>query len=344
VTTASGIRYKKLGRTGLQVSDVCLGSDNFGNQYGADEATSRRILGRALDDGINFIDTADVYADGRSEEVIGKYLADTGRRGDVVVTSKFRMGKTGESGPNRTGASRRHVMDAIDASLRRLRTDYVDLYLVHAWDPSTPNEETLRALDDIVHDGKARYVGCSNYPAWVLTEALWISDVRNVVRFECVQSVFNIVQPGLAEAVLPVCMQENVAVTTYSALGSGFLTGKHPRHAPIEDSKFGARDRARGSPLVKRYWDDAKFDVVDRLKAIADESGQPIARLSLQWVRETPGVTCPIIGARTEEHYAGLIDAWRGEAPPDVMGKVRAVAAEYMTKRAWTNYPPPPPA
>ncbi|MBI2965877.1 MAG: aldo/keto reductase [Chloroflexi bacterium] len=337
------MNYRKLGRTGLKVSNVCLGSDNFGNPHGADEPTSRRILARAIDDGINFIDTADIYADGRSEEVIGRYLADSGRRKDVVITSKFRATRSPRPGPNDYGASRKYALDAIDASLRRLQTDYVDLYLVHAWDPSTPNEETLRALDDIVHQGKARYVGCSNYPAWVLMEALWVSDVRNIVRFECIQSVFNIVQPGLAEAVLPACMQEGVAVTTYSPLGSGFLIGKHPREAPIENSKFGARDRDRGSPLFKRYWDDLKFDVVDRFKAIAAESGQPIARLNLQWIRETPGITCPIIGARTEEQYAGLIEAWNGEAPAQVMEKVRAVASEYMAQRAWTNYPPSPP-
>ncbi|MBM3958314.1 MAG: aldo/keto reductase [SAR202 cluster bacterium] len=341
----NAVTYRKLGRTGLKVSNLCLGSDNFGNQYGADESTSHRILAHAIEDGINFIDTADVYAGGRSEEVIGNFLARTGRRKDLVITSKFRMGAPGATpGPNEVGASRKHAMDAIEGTLKRLRTDHVDLYLVHAWDPSTPLEETLRALDDIVRQGKARYVGCSNYPAWVVMKSLWLSDVRNLVRFECLQSVFNIVQPGLAEAMLPMCLEEGVAVTTYSALGSGFLTGKHPREAPLENSKFGARDRARGSPLTKRYWDDLKFDVVDKLKSIAQESGQPIARLSLQWVRETPGVTCPIIGARTEEQYRGLIEAWNGEAPPEVMEKVRKVAAEYAVNRSWTNYPPPPPA
>ncbi len=189
-------KYVKLGRTGVKVSDICLGTDHFGFEGGADEATSHRIMAGAIDGGVNFIDTADAYNEGRSEQIIGRYLRSSARRDSVVLATKCRS-RTGP-GPNDAGASRYHVVRACEASLRRLGTDRIDLYYIHAVDPTTPLDETVAALDMLVRDGKVVYVGCSNYAAWQLAKSLWHSDVRNMARFDAVQSVFNMVQPGLA--------------------------------------------------------------------------------------------------------------------------------------------------
>ena len=335
------MNYRQLGSTGARVSELTYGTDNLGNRYGADEETSRRLLDTVLDAGINHIDTADSYAENRSEEIIGRYLADTGRRGEVFLTTKVRS-RVGD-GPNDVGASRYHVMAGIEASLRRLQTDHVDLYLIHSFDPTTPVEETVRALDDVVRAGKARYVGCSNWPAWRLMQALWISDVSGLARFDCIQSVFNILQPSLALDVIPMCRERGVAVTTYSPMASGLLTGKHPRSGPLADSKFGARDETRGGALGRRYWDERRLDAVDRLREISEQSGEPMMRLVLQWVRETPGVTAPIIGARSEEQLASTLDAWNGSAPDDVMAEVRRLAEE-LDASLPVAYPPVPSA
>ncbi|MCH7735000.1 MAG: aldo/keto reductase [Chloroflexi bacterium] len=332
------MRYVQFGRTGARVSEVAYGTDNLGNPYGADEETSRQILGTVLDAGINHIDTADSYADGNSEKVIGKYLEDSGRRNEVFLTTKVRS-RVGD-GPNDVGASRYHILNGIDESLRRLRTDHVDLYLIHSFDRTTPVEETVRALDDVVRAGKAHYVGCSNWAAWQLAQALWISDVNNLARFECIQSEFNIVRPGLAVETIPLCIQEKVAVTAYSPMGSGFLTGKHSPSGAEPETKFGTRDAERGGSLKRKYFDEYRFEVVEKLRSLSDESGQPMIRLALQWVRETPGVTSPIIGARRVDQIESTLDALSEDAPEDVMSMVREIAEEFAASTPVT-YPPP---
>lgn len=329
--------YKQLGRTGARVSALAFGTDNFGNPHGADEATSRRILAAVLDAGITHIDTADSYSQGRSEEIIGRFFKENRRRNEVFLTTKVRS-RVG-TGPNDAGASQLHILNGIDASLRRLQTDHVDLYLIHSFDPTTPVEETVAALDLVVRQGKARYVGCSNWPAWRVVEALWMADVRRQSRFACLQSEFNIVRPGLGIEAIPTCAAEGVAVTAYSPLGSGFLTGKHPRQAPLDDSKFGRRDQERGGPLRRKYWDEKRFEVIERLQNLSEQSGEPMIRLALQWVRETPGLTSPIIGARRLEQLESTLAAWNGAAPEDVMAEVRKVAEEFALSTAAT-YPP----
>lgn len=331
------LRYVQFGRTGARVSEVAYGTDNLGNPHGADEETSRQILGTVLDAGINHIDTSDSYSDGNSENVIGKYLEGSGRRHEVFLTTKVRS-RVGD-GPNDVGASRYHILNGIDESLRRLRTDHVDLYLIHSFDSTTPVEETVRALDDVVRAGKARYVGCSNWAAWQLAHALWVSDVNNLARFECIQSEFNIVRPGLAVETIPLCILEKVAVTAYSPLGAGFLTGKHRPSGAESETKFGARDDARGGSLKRKYFDDYRFEVVEKLRSLAEESGQPMIRLALQWVRETPGVTSPIIGARRLDQIESTLEALSDDAPDDVMSRVREIAEEFARNTPVT-YPP----
>ncbi len=329
----------KLGRTGVKVSNICIGTDNYGNEFGCDEKTAHAILDRALEYGINFVDTSDSYSDGRSETIIGKYFNKNGRRDDVVLATKFRS-RVG-AGINDIGASRYHIVRAVEASLRRLQTDRIDLYYCHSWDDETPVEETLRALEDLTRQGKIVYPGCSNFPAWVISKSMWVSDVRNICRFEAVQSVFNILQPGLAMEVVPYAQANNMAIVPYSPLASGMLTGKHPRTGPIEDSKFGARDSRRGGSLRNRYWDEPRLDAVDRLAAVAQKHGQPLIRLALQWVSDFPGVTSPIFGARRIDQIEGIIDAHSERAPDDAMAEVLAIADEFAASNPML-YPPRP--
>ncbi|HIF13612.1 MAG TPA: aldo/keto reductase [Dehalococcoidia bacterium] len=334
------MQYRKLGRTGLKVSELCLGSDNFGNPFGATPETSFQIMDRALDFGVNFIDTADQYADGNSETVIGEYLSSRKKRDDVVLATKF-WTATGP-GPNDYGTSRYHLMNAVEASLKRLQTDHIDLYLIHAPDMTTPLEETLETLTDLRRAGKVRYIGVSNFPAWLLMEGLWASDVKHFAPFDCIQSGYNILRPGFARDVLELCVDQGVGATAYSPMASGMLTGKHDRKSevPDADTKFGDRDASRGGALVRRYWNEAMFDVVDMLGDLAEKSGNSIMRLALQWVRESPGITSAIVGARREDHIEGIIDAWSEDASADVMAEVRRIADDFAAKTP-SDYPPP---
>ena len=322
----------------MKVSNLCLGTDNYGNQWGCDEPTAHEILGTALDGGINFVDTSDSYNDGRSESMIGNYLAESGRRDQVVLATKYRS-KVG-AGVNDIGASRYHIIRAVEDSLRRLRTDRIDLLYCHSLDQETPVEETLRAIDDLIHQGKVVYAAASNFPTWVLAKALWTSDVRNLYRYEAIQSVFNILQPGLGREMTSFAAEHGVAVVPYSPLAGGMLTGKHGRSGKAAaDSKFGARDDAKGGSLKTRYFNEPTYDTVDKFTALADETGQPAIRLALQWVSEYPGVTSPIFGARTVEQVQGVLDAWSESAPDEVMARVRAIADDFES-RAPMTYPP----
>ena len=332
------LEYVKLGRTGAKVSNICLGTDNYGNEFGCDEETAHAIMDRAIDYGINFIDTSDSYSDGRSETVIGNYFAKSGKRDQVVLATKFRS-RVG-AGVNDIGASRYHIVRAVEASLKRLQTDRIDLYYQHSWDEETQVEETLRALDDLTRQGKIVYAGCSNFPTWVVAKSQWMADVRNLYRFEAVQSVFNILQPGLGMEMIPHAQEHDIAIVPYSPLASGLLTGKHARSGPLQDSKFGARDDSRGGALKRRYWDDAKLDTVEKLLALSEKSGQPMVRLALQWVSEFPGVTAPIFGARRIDQIEGTIAAHSEKAPADVMKQVMEIAEEYAANTPMA-YPPP---
>ena len=320
----------------MKVSNLCLGSDNFGNPWGCDQETSHQIMAKAFDAGINFVDTSDSYSIGDSERVIGNYFRASGQRDQIVLATKYRS-KVGD-GVNDIGASRYHIVRTVEASLKRLKTDRIDLLYCHSWDAETPIEETLRAVDDLIHQGKVVYAGASNFPSWVLASALWTSDVRNLYRVEAIQSVFNILQPGLAVEMIPLARKHGVAVVPYSPLASGFLTGKH-LDSYESDSKFGDRDNSRGGVLKRRYGDDLRHETVAKLVEVAKRYGEPVIRLALQWVAEHDGVTAPIFGARRLDQLDGILDAWSERASEEAMSEVRAIADEFQAVELM-NYPP----
>ena len=285
------MEYRKLGQTGLMVSELCLGTMTFGNE--ADEQTSKRITDRFVEAGGNFVDTANVYSRGVSEEITGRVIRDY--REDVVVATKFRF-PMGE-GPNDSGASRKHIISACEASLRRLDTDYIDLYQIHCWDSSTPIEETLSALDDLVRAGKVRYIGCSNFTGWQIEKSVRVSEREGLARFDCLQPQYSLVVRDIEHEVLPVSREEGLGVIPWSPLAGGFLTGKYSREdAPPENTRM-----ASWGDTWKRHATSDKFDIVDRVCEIADSRGKEPAQIALSWVRDRPGVTSPIIGARNVE-------------------------------------------
>ncbi len=320
------MKYRKLGKTGLKVSEICLGTMTFGNQI--DEVESAKLIRWTIDAGINFIDTADMYVDGRTEEIVGKALK--GVRQSVVLATKV---GTWKSGPdiNDTGLSRKHIMDAIEGSLRRLGTDYVDIYYTHMPDNTTPIEETLRALDDLIHQGKVRYVGCSNYPAWQLGKALWVSDSNNLARFDCIQPPYNLITRGIEDELLPLCNSEGVGMCVYNPMAGGLLSGKHdPNRLPPEDTRFG--NKRQGKSYTDRYWLPGNFEAIARFKEIAEKHGHSMPRFSLAWVLNNPAITSIICGANsikqleenigaveitlTEEELKVCDEVWHQLRPP----------------------------
>jgi len=301
------MKTKHMGRSGLKVSEVCLGTMTFGRQ--CDERTSFEILDAAYEAEISFIDSADVYplppeppTVGRTETIIGNYLkAHPGRRHQTVLATKChgRMG----SGLNDQGLSRRHIMDAIDGSLRRLQTDFVDLYQVHFYDAETPIDETLRALDDVVRAGKARYIGCSNYLAYQLALALSKSDALRIARYDCIQPRYNLLFREFERELFPLCEQEGVGVIVYNPLAGGFLTGKHRRDAPPEANGRFALGEA-GKLYRNRYWQDPYFDAVEQMKAFFAPRNKSLSQVALAWVLSHAFVTSAIMGATRAEQIS----------------------------------------
>ena len=288
------MKYRYMGRTGLKVSRICLGSMTFGHaKWGAAEPESIRIIHAYLDQGGNFVDTADVYSIGVSETIVGKALKD--RRQDVVLATKINM--VMGDGVNEKGLSRKHIMDGCDASLKRLGTDYIDLYQVHCWDRGTPLEETLRALDDLVRSGRVRYIGCSNYNAWQITKALWISDREGLARFDCLQPQYNLIQRDIETEILPLCADQGLGVIPWSPLGGGFLAGKYKKGVDWErQTRFGDDP---DSNFWKQYLHDRNFEILEVLNGVAKNLGISNARVALGWLLHHPLVTSVIIGART---------------------------------------------
>ena len=303
------MKIVRMGRTGLKVSEICLGTMTFGNQ--ANEATSFAIMDHAAAAGINFLDTADGYplggsleTVGRTEEIVGRWLQ--GKRDRFVLATKC-FARMGEQ-PNDAGLSRRHIIAACEASLRRLETDYIDLYQAHFPDSETPIEETLRAYDDLVRSGKVRYIGCSNYPAWELAKALWTSDKLNLTRYDCVQPRYNILFRHIETELLPLCRDQGVGVIAYNPLAGGFLTG---RYQPGQDVQAGTRfglDNA--GPLYRqRYWQEAQFAVVQELKQAIGARNLSLTQVAVAWVLAQPGITSAIVGASRPEQLDGSLPA-----------------------------------
>lgn len=316
------MEYRKLGRTGLKVSELCLGTMTFGNE--ADEQTSKGITDRFIEAGGNFLDTANVYSRGVSEEITGRAIRDY--REEVVLATKFRfpMG----DGPNDSGASRKHVIAACEASLRRLGTDYIDLYQIHCWDASTPIGETLSALDDLVGAGKVRYIGCSNFSGWQIEKSARVSEREGLARFDCLQPQYSLVVRDIEHEVLPVSREEGLGVIPWSPLAGGFLTGKYSREdAPPEDTRM-----ASWSDTWRRHATPEKFDIVDRVTEIAVSCGKEPAAVALNWVKDRPGVTAPIIGVRNLEQLEKNLEAtgWSlEERERDSLDEVSALPYAY---------------
>ena len=300
------MEYRKLGGTGMFVSELCLGTMQFG--WTTDEETSYRIMDAFLDGGGNFIDTADIYSfwvpesyGGKTEEIIGRWMKSRGNREKVVLATKVR----GEmwDGPNGEGLSRLHIMRAVEDSLRRLQTDYIDLYQTHWVDLNTPIEETLLVLDDLVKQGKVRYLGASNYPAWRLMEALATSTRLNLARFDSYQPEYSLMERQLFEyEAMPLCKHYKVGVIPYSPLAGGFLTGKYRKDHPVPASA-----RAKGN--LEKYGNDQGYAVIDTLEAIGQSHGKTVAQTALAWQLTNPVVTSPIIGANTVEQLDDTLKA-----------------------------------
>jgi 1-deoxyxylulose-5-phosphate synthase len=296
------MEYRRLGGTGLRVSALCLGAWKLGTKPG--EAESLEIIARALDAGINFIDTANVYGKGMSEEIVGKAIGSV--RDRVVLATKVR-GRMHDD-PNGEGLSRFALLRECEESLRRLGTDYIDLYQVHWFDPATPLEETLEALNDLVRQGKVRYLGCSNFAAWQLCKALWISDVRGFARFDSVQPYYNAVGRDVEKELVPLCEAEGVGIIPYSPLAGGFLTGKYRRgEVAPEGSRY-----AEGGNLAGLAT-DANFGTLERLEAVGKRHGKSVGQAALAWLLRKPVVASAIIGASSVEQLQENLGAadWR---------------------------------
>jgi len=308
------MEMRNLGRTGLKVAALCLGGNVFG--WSSDEAASREALDAYMAGGGNFIDTADIYSrwveghsGGESEAILGRWMQERGNRHQVVLATK--AGGAMGDGPNDKGLSRAHLVAAVEDPLRRLRTDYIDLYQAHFDDPATPLDETLRAFDDLVRQGKVRYIGASNYSAWRLTRALWESDRRGYVRFESLQPYYNLAGREDYERELePLCRDQQIGVIAYSSLASGFLSGKYRRGQPMPES-------ARASGVARRFMNDRGFTVLDTVERVARTHDATPSQVALAWLMARPGVTAPIAGATSARQVEELLGAVELRLRPD---------------------------
>jgi len=309
--------YRNLGKTGLKVSPICLGTMVFGRF--AEEPEAHRIIHHALNCGVNFIDTANVYVNGVSEEVVGRAIK--GRRNKVVLATKVH-GKMGQ-GPNDQGNSRRHILAQIEESLRRLDTDWIDLYQLHRPDPSTPLEETLGALNDLVRQGKVRYLGVSEFPAWMMCQMLWICEREHWAPIVCDQPQYSILRRAVEREVAPFCLEHGIGIIPYSPLAGGLLTGKYKRgQAPPADSRA-----ARSKPMARRLT-GAMFEILEKLEGRARTLGKTLSQYALAWTLANPAVTAPIAGPRTFEQWEDNLGALGWEFPPDEIDFVNQLTSE----------------
>ena len=298
--------FRILGRTGIRVSSLTLGAMNFGGRASPEE--SRRIIDRAIDASINFIDTANVYGRGRSEEIVGDALKRNGHRHHVVLATKVHgnMQPDDPLNPNQTSNSRRHIIEQCEASLRRLQTDYIDLYQIHRPEPTNPIDETLRALDDLVRAGKVRYIGSSTFAAWQLIESLWVSKDLGLNRFVTEQPPYNLLDRRIERELIPAALTYGFGIIPWSPLAGGFLTGKYVRNGEQPEGRFSDGTRKRAAALLGN---PRAFDVVDALQGLAIEKGVPLSQFALAWTAQQPGITSPIIGPRTVEQLEDNLKA-----------------------------------
>lgn len=326
------MKIRRLGTTGLKVTEICLGTMTFGHQ--CDERTSFAIMNKAAEQGVRFIDTADAYpvpptpeTGGRTEEIIGNWLH--GQRDRFVLATKCRI-RVGRE-PNDEGLSRRHILKAVEDSLRRLKTDYIDLYQSHLPDPDTPQEETLWAFDDLVRQGKVRYVGCSNYPAWQVALALGISQRHGWARFDCVQPRYNLLYREIESELLPLCRDQGLGVIAYNPLAGGFLSGKYRSlEAPPQGTRFTLGKT--GDLYRDRYWQQAQLEAVEFLRKFLEPRGKPLVTTAVAWVLAQPGITCAIVGASKPEQLDASLAAVNLTLGPEEME---------ACNQAWFSLPRP---
>jgi 1-deoxyxylulose-5-phosphate synthase len=323
------MEHVRLGRSGLQVSRLCLGTMTFGLQ--SNEATGVAVMDKAAEAGVDFFDTSDAYplggdlsTQGRTEEIIGRWMA--GKRDRFILATKCfaRMGP----GPMDGGNSRKHIMSAVEGSLRRLQTDYIDLYQLHGYDRNTPIDETLSALDDLVHAGKVRYIGCSNFLTYQLVRAIGRSETLRLARFDSVQPRYNLLFRQIEREMLPFCAEDGVGVISYNPIAGGLLSGKHSNTAPPADGSRFALGTA-GSMYQERYWHEGMFETVEAVRKLADAAGVPLVTLSVAWVLANKAITAPIIGASRPEQLDASLAAADYALDPDLKSQLDDLTHEY---------------
>lgn len=294
------MKYRRLGRSGLRISEIVLGTMNFGNP--TDKSESFRIIDAALSAGVNLFDCADVYADGESERILGEAFTLNGKRPEVLITSKVFM-RTGD-GPNDAGNSKHHILAACEKSLKRLRTDYIDIYFLHRTDFSVPQEETLAALDLLVRQGKVRHAGCSTHPPWRVVEAHWIADKHQYPKFVCEQPPYNLLDRRAETEILPMCRAYDLGIVSWSPLAQGVLAGRYTDAAQLPKGSRGAFKKVYGDRITQQG-----IGVAERLAQRAEALGCTLPRLAVAWVLHQPDITATIVGPRTLHHFNDLIGA-----------------------------------
>ncbi len=314
------MKMRFLGNSGVKVSEICFGAMTFGGKGywktigELEQKDANELINMALDGGVNFFDTADVYSEGLAEEMLGKALGN--HRNEIILATKVR-GRTGK-GPNDVGLSRHHIIENCNSSLKRLGTDYIDLYQLHSFDPYTPQEETLRALDDLVRSGKVRYIGASNHTGWQLMKALAISDKQNLEKFITLQAYYSLVARDLENELVPLCLDQNLGILPWSPLGGGFLTGKYRR------GKERPKNARRSDPENQflQFDEERGFDIVDELEKIAKNHNATITQAALNYLLRKPGVSSVIIGAKTKEQLADNLKTTDWEMTTEEVSKL----------------------
>jgi aryl-alcohol dehydrogenase-like predicted oxidoreductase len=313
------MEYRNLGRTGVKVSSVCLGAMMFGGRTNTEDGYA--IIDKAIDLGVNFIDTANVYNGGASETVVGEALKRNGKRERMIIATKVR-GVMDPDDPNGSGTSRRHIIMQCEDSLRRLQTDWIDLYQLHRADTDVAQDETLRALDDLIRAGKVRYIGTSNYAAWQMVESFQVSKEYSLNRFVCTQPPYNLLDRRIERELVPMCQTYGVGIIPWSPLAGGVLTGKYRRDSTPEDARFVNTKGTR----FERFVNERMYDVLEELEPFAAEKGVPLSQLALRWVHDRPGVTSTIIGPRTMEQFDDNMAALDVELTAEDLARIDEIA------------------